>query len=124
LQSAILTLIFGFAILGYAAVRTFRESAPVPARIVDETGRTLSDHEDIVQGPEHFLTYSLMQYGTAYGHTNRARPSRSEVWSIFAICQADIEDAPMWSALPARTMASSASRVSSIGVDGSKRWIW
>jgi hypothetical protein len=54
LQSAVLTLIIGFAVLGYAAVRTFRESAPVPARIVDERGRTLLDREDIVQGQEHF----------------------------------------------------------------------
>lgn len=68
LQSASLTLIFGFAILGYAAVRTYRESAPVPARIVDERGQTLFDREEILQGQEHFLTYGLMQYGTVYGH--------------------------------------------------------
>ena len=30
----------------------------------------------------------------------------------------------MYSTLPARTTASSASSVSSIGVVGSKRWIW
>jgi nitric oxide reductase subunit B len=68
LQCSVLTLIFGFAILGYAVVRTFRESAPVPSRIVDEAGRTLFDREEIVQGQEHFLTYGLMQYGTIYGH--------------------------------------------------------
>ena len=44
--------------------------------------------------------------------------------SIFAICQAYIDDAPMYSALPALTTASSASSVSSIGVVGSNRWIW
>jgi nitric oxide reductase subunit B len=68
LQAAILTLIIGFAILGYAAVRTYSESAPVPSRIVDEAGKTLFDRADIVQGQEHFLTYGLMQFGTVYGH--------------------------------------------------------
>jgi nitric oxide reductase large subunit len=76
MQSAILTLIFGFAILGYAAVRTYRESAPVPAKIVDEKGAILFDREEIVQGQEHFLTYGLMQYGTVYGHGAQAAPDR------------------------------------------------
>jgi nitric oxide reductase subunit B len=68
LQAAILTLIFGFAVLGYAAVRVYRDAAPVPERVVDEAGKTLFDRRDILEGQEHFLTYGLMEYGTVYGH--------------------------------------------------------
>ena len=41
LQGAILTFVFGFAILGYPAIRIYQDSAPVPGRIVDEAGQTL-----------------------------------------------------------------------------------
>ena len=48
--------------------------------------------------------------------TKRASPSRSEVYSILANCQANIDEAPMYSALPDFTTASSATSVSSMGV--------
>jgi nitric oxide reductase subunit B len=68
LQAAVLTLIFGFAVLGYAAIRVYRDAAPVPERVVDEAGKTILTRDDILKGQEHFLTYGLMQYGTVYGH--------------------------------------------------------
>jgi hypothetical protein len=42
----------------------------------------------------------------------------------FANCHANIDDAPMCKALPARTTSLSASSVSSIGTLESQRWIW
>ena len=68
LQGVILTFVIGFAILSYLAIRIYQDHAPVPGRIVSESGETFLTEEDILQGQEHFLTYGLMQYGTVYGH--------------------------------------------------------
>ena len=68
IQSIVLTFVVGFAILGYLAIRIYRESPPVPARVVSESGQTIFTGEDIRAGQEAFLTYGLMQYGSIYGH--------------------------------------------------------
>jgi nitric oxide reductase subunit B len=68
LQSVVLTFIVGFGILGYLAIRIYRESPPVPARVVSESGQTVFTGDDIRAGQEAFLTYGLMQYGSVYGH--------------------------------------------------------
>ena len=67
-QGIIVTFIFGFAILGYLAIRIYRESPPVPARVVSASGQEVFTGEDIRAGQEAFLTYGLMQYGSVYGH--------------------------------------------------------
>ena len=41
-QGIVLTFIVGFAILGYLAIRIYRESPPVPARVVSESGKRSS----------------------------------------------------------------------------------
>ncbi len=41
LQGVVLTFIFGFGILGYLAIRIYRESPPVPGRVVSESGQTV-----------------------------------------------------------------------------------
>ena len=68
IQSIVLTFLFGFAILGYLAIRIYRETPPVPARVVSESGQAVFTSEDIRAGQEAFLTYGLMQYGSVYGH--------------------------------------------------------
>ena len=67
-QGIIVTFIFGFAILGYLAIRIYRESPPVPARVVSASAQDVFTGEDIRAGQEAFLTYGLMQYGSVYGH--------------------------------------------------------
>jgi nitric oxide reductase subunit B len=64
----LLTFVVGFAILGYLALRVQSEHAPVPGRVVDETGRLLMTRDEILQGQEAFLTHGLMQFGSVYGH--------------------------------------------------------
>ena len=64
LQSMLLTFVIGFAILGYLALQVHSEHAPVPGRVVDETGRPLMTREEILQGQEAFLTHGLMQFGS------------------------------------------------------------
>jgi hypothetical protein len=39
LQAMLLTFVVGFAILGYLALRAHSDHAPVPGRVVDESGR-------------------------------------------------------------------------------------
>ena len=68
LQAVVLTFLFGFAILGYLAIRIYQESPPIPGRIVSDSGQTVFTGNDIRAGQESFLTYGLMQYGSVYGH--------------------------------------------------------
>src|SRR5262252_9195767 len=67
-QAMLLTFVIGFAILGYLALRVHSDHAPVPGRVVDETGKLLMTREEILQGQEAFLTHGLMQFGSVYGH--------------------------------------------------------
>ena len=68
LQTIVVTFLFGFAILGYLAIKVYEEHPPVPAQVVSDTGQTIFTAEDIRAGQELFLTYGLMQYGSIYGH--------------------------------------------------------
>ena len=51
LQGVILTFVFGFAMLGYLALRVYQDHAPVPGRVVSETGQTVFTGEDILARP-------------------------------------------------------------------------
>src|SRR5579885_2137438 len=68
LQGVILTFVFGFAVLGYLALRVYQDHAPIPGRVVSETEQTVFTGEDILLGQVLFLTYGLMEYGSIYGH--------------------------------------------------------
>ncbi len=68
MQGVILTFIFGFTVLGYLALRIYQDHAPIPGRVVSETGQTIFTGEDILLGQQQFLTYGLMEYGSIYGH--------------------------------------------------------
>ncbi len=67
-HAVILVMIGGFATLSYITVRTYADAPPIPARVVDDAGRTLFTGEDILQGQEVFLKYGLMEHGTLWGH--------------------------------------------------------
>src|SRR5262249_38748919 len=68
LQAILVTFLFGFAILGYLAIRVYQDHPPLPERVVSERGDALFTGDDIRDGQELFLTYGLMQYGSIYGH--------------------------------------------------------
>src|SRR5438270_6853653 len=68
LQGVVLTFVFGFAVLGYLALRVYQDHAPVPGRVVSEGGQTVFTGEDVLGGQQAFLTYGLMEYGSVYGH--------------------------------------------------------
>jgi len=60
LQRAILTFLFGFTVLGYLALRVYQDHAPVPGKVVSETGQIIFTGEDIRLGQRAFLTYGLI----------------------------------------------------------------
>ena len=68
MQGMLLTFVFGFAIMGYLAIRVYEDHAPIPERVVSEQGKVIFTREDVLTGQEAFLTYGLMQYGSVYGH--------------------------------------------------------
>src|SRR5512135_1251092 len=68
LQGSILTFVIGFSLLTFSAIRIYQDYAPIPERIVDESGKVLFTRQQILDGQEQFLTYGLMQFGTVYGH--------------------------------------------------------
>src|SRR5689334_7040591 len=68
MQGMVLTLIVGFAILGYLAMRVYQDHAPIPGRVVSEQGKVIFTRDDILSGQQSFLTYGLMQFGSVYGH--------------------------------------------------------
>lgn len=68
LQGLVLTFVVGFGILGYLALRVYEDHAPVPERVVSESGEELFNRGDILDGQVAFLTYGLMEYGSIYGH--------------------------------------------------------
>jgi nitric oxide reductase subunit B len=68
IQGSVITFLFGFAVLGYLAIRVYQEHPPIPARVVTEGGKTVFTGDEVRDGQEAFLTYGLMQFGSIYGH--------------------------------------------------------
>jgi nitric oxide reductase subunit B len=72
-HGAILVMAVGFTILSIVTVQTYDNAPPIPARIVDEAGRTLFTRADVLRGQEVFFKYALMEHGTLWGHGRRGR---------------------------------------------------
>ncbi len=68
LQAAILVFLLGFLVLGLLAYRTYQADPPVPARVVDASGRALFAGSDVKAGQKVFLRNGLMEYGSIFGH--------------------------------------------------------
>jgi len=68
LQSAVLTFIVGFSVLGYLAYSIYAEHPPIPAQVASADGQILFTGEDVMAGQHVFQKYGLMQYGSIFGH--------------------------------------------------------
>ncbi len=68
LQAVVLVVLAGFFVLGLLAYRTYMAHPPIPARVVDASGKTLFTGSDISSGQRVFLNNGLMEYGSAFGH--------------------------------------------------------
>ena len=64
----LLVVLFGFLVLGILAYRTYQADPPIPARVVDPSGRMLFTSADIRDGQRVFLRNGLMEYGSIFGH--------------------------------------------------------
>jgi nitric oxide reductase subunit B len=67
-QGIALVMIFGFAVMGILAARTYQDSIPMPDKIVAEDGTTIATSEQITHGQELFQARGLQQYGSVLGH--------------------------------------------------------
>ncbi|MEO5652792.1 MAG: cbb3-type cytochrome c oxidase subunit I [Marmoricola sp.] len=59
---------FGFAVMGFLALRTYTDSMPQPEQVVNAQGEVVFTSEDITSGQQIFLRRGLQQYGSIMGH--------------------------------------------------------
>jgi nitric oxide reductase subunit B len=64
----VLTLLFGFLVLGIMGYGTYSGQPPIPERVVDPAGNTVFTGEDVKEGQKIFLRNGLMEYGSVFGH--------------------------------------------------------
>jgi nitric oxide reductase subunit B len=67
-QASILTFLLGFTGLGILTVLIYSRAAPIPERVISQSGKALFTRDDIEAGQNIFQKYELMQHGTLYGH--------------------------------------------------------
>jgi len=67
-RAVLLTLLFGFAVLGLLMVKTYRYAPPVPVEVVDTAGNVVFTGDDVRAGQSIFLKYGLMDNGSVWGH--------------------------------------------------------
>ncbi len=67
-RSIVLIVLLCFAILIWVAVSAYENAPPIPAKVVDPSGRTLFTSDDILSGQEVFLKHGLMENGSIWGH--------------------------------------------------------
>jgi nitric oxide reductase subunit B len=67
-QAVVLTLLFGFLVLGIMGYGTYSGQPPISEKVVDPAGETVFTGEDIREGQKIFLRNGLMEYGSVFGH--------------------------------------------------------
>ena len=67
-QVALITFLFGFAVLGYLAYRLSWDQPPIPECALDETGLVVFNRSNVMRGQHVFQKYGLMQHGSIFGH--------------------------------------------------------
>src|SRR5579859_3879485 len=67
-QAIVIVFLFGFFVMGLLAYWTYTNQPPIPARVVDPSGKVLFTKADITRGQETFLRNGLMEYGSIFGH--------------------------------------------------------
>ncbi len=68
IQGVALVMVFGFAVMGFLALRTYTDGMPQPEQVVDSQGEVVFTGEDITSGQQIFLRRGLQQYGSIMGH--------------------------------------------------------
>ena len=68
LQWVALVMVFGFAVMGFLAIRTYTDSMPQPKQVVSEQGEVVFTSAEITRGQQTFVRRGLQQYGSVMGH--------------------------------------------------------
>lgn len=68
IQAVVIVFLFGFAMLGMLAYRTYTDEPPIPAKVVTPDGSVVFEQADVVAGQQIFLRNGLMEYGSIFGH--------------------------------------------------------
>jgi nitric oxide reductase subunit B len=67
-QAVALVVLFGFAVMGLLAYRTYTAEPPIPTRVLTEDGQTVFTGGDVTRGQQVFLRNGFMEYGSIFGH--------------------------------------------------------
>ena len=70
-HSVILTMVVGFTILIWLALRSINDAPPIPNQVITTTGEVVNINftkADILAGQQVFLKHGLMENGTIWGH--------------------------------------------------------
>jgi nitric oxide reductase subunit B len=67
-QVCALVVLFGFAVLGFLAFRTYETGPPIADKVVSQDGTVLFTGDDVIAGQKLFLKNGIMEYGSIFGH--------------------------------------------------------
>ena len=84
-------VILSFIVLGYAGVKIYQEAPPLPTKVVDETGKTITTLEEIKTGQNVWQAMGGMEVGSIWGHGSYVAPDWTADWihkeSVFILDQ-------------------------------------
>ncbi|MFZ0241640.1 MAG: cbb3-type cytochrome c oxidase subunit I [Desulfobacterales bacterium] len=76
-RSVLLVFVVGMFGLIFMSVQAYRLAPPTPEKVIDSSGTTIFNGQDIEAGQEVFLKYALMQNGSIWGHGSYLGPDFS-----------------------------------------------
>ncbi|MFZ0725651.1 MAG: cbb3-type cytochrome c oxidase subunit I [Desulfobacterales bacterium] len=76
-RSVLLVFVVGMFGLIFMSVQAYRLAPPIPEKVIDSSGTTIFNGQDIEAGQEVFLKYALMQNGSIWGHGSYLGPDFS-----------------------------------------------
>ncbi|WP_027191740.1 nitric-oxide reductase large subunit [Fundidesulfovibrio putealis] len=79
-QGVILTLLIGFSLQIFIAVRSYEDAPPIPEKVLDQSGQVVFTREDVITGQQVFLKYGLMENGSIWGHGGYLGPDFSALY--------------------------------------------
>ncbi len=75
-----ITLVFGFAVLGWIGTRIYQEMPPIPDRVVTTDGQVVIDTGEIARGQNVWQSMGGMEIGSIWGHGAYVAPDWTADW--------------------------------------------
>lgn len=76
----VVTLIFGFTVLGWVGSRIYQQMPPIPDRVVTTDGQVIVSDGDITKGQHVWQTMGGMDVGSVWGHGGYVAPDWTADW--------------------------------------------